>query len=266
MTRLVAGVAGNPIGHSLSPAIHRAWIAAAELDADYRPFEPADAADFDRLLDSGRAGELRGLNVSAPFKEQALVRADLASRTASACGSANLLLFEDGRLRADSTDGAGLVAALSEQAPDLRLPSCRAVVLGAGGAARAAVAALRDAGASVVVINRTRSRAEALAADLGAAVGGPEALVAADLVVNALSAAPDIDLTTLPPGAVLMDMTYRPLETAFLAAGRARGLAAVDGLAMLIGQARPSFEALFGVPPPPVDVRAVALAAMGAAA
>lgn len=89
MTRLLAGVAGNPIGHSLSPAIHRAWIAAAGLDADYRAFEPADAADFDRLLDAGRAGELRGLNVTAPFKEQALARADAASPTASACGSAN---------------------------------------------------------------------------------------------------------------------------------------------------------------------------------
>jgi shikimate dehydrogenase len=264
--RLVAGVAGNPIGHSLSPAIHRAWIAAAGLTADYRAFEPADAADFDRLLDVGRAGELRGLNVTAPFKEQALARADEASLTASACGSANLLLFEEGRLRADSTDGAGLVAALSEQAPDLRLPGCTAVVLGAGGAARAAVAALRDEGASVVVINRTRSRAEALAADLGATVGGSGALAQADLVVNALSATPDVDLAAVPAGAVLMDMSYRPLETAFLAAGRGRGLATVDGLAMLIGQARPSFEALFGVPPPPVDVRAVALAAMESAA
>ena len=266
MTRLVAGVAGNPIGHSLSPAIHRAWIAAAGLDADYRPFEPADAADFDRLLEAGRTGRLRGLNVTAPFKEQALARADVASPTAAACGSANLLLFEPGRLHADSTDGAGLVAALSEQAPDLRLAGCTVVVLGAGGAARAAAAALRQAGASVVVINRTRARAEALAADLGASVGGSEALADADLVVNALSAAPDIDLAALPAGAVLMDMTYRPLETAFLAAGRARGLTTVDGLAMLIGQARPSFEALFGVPPPRIDVRAVAVAAMGAPA
>lgn len=266
MTRLVAGVAGNPIGHSLSPAIHRAWIAAAGLDADYRPFEPVDAADFDQLLVAGRDGRLRGLNVTAPFKEQALARADVASPTASACGSANLLLFEDGRLRAESTDGAGLLAALSEQAPDLRLAGSTTVVLGAGGAARAAVAALRTADASVVVINRTRSRAEALAADLGATVGGPEALADAALVVNALSVAPEIDSAALPAGAVLMDMTYRPLETAFLAAGRARGLGTVDGLAMLIGQARPSFEALFGVSPPPVDVRAVALSALRAAA
>lgn len=264
MTRIVAGVAGNPIGHSLSPAIHHAWIAAADLDADYHAFEPADAAAFDRLLEDGRAGALRGLNVTAPFKEQALARADVVSPTASACGSANLLLFEDRRLRADSTDGAGLLAALSEQAPHLRLAGATAVVLGAGGAARAAVSALRDAGAAVTVINRTRSRAEALAAQLGATAGGAEALAGADLVVNALSVPPDIDLAALPAHAVLMDMTYRPLQTAFLAAGRARGLAPVDGLAMLIGQARPSFEALFGVASPPIDVRAVALAAMGA--
>ncbi|WP_374516687.1 shikimate dehydrogenase [Brevundimonas sp.] len=266
MTRLAAGVAGNPIGHSLSPVIHQAWIAAAGLDADYRPFEPADAAAFDRLLDTGRAGSLRGLNVTAPFKEQALARADEVAPTARGCGSANLLLFEDGRIRADSTDGAGLLAALSEQAPELNLHGGAAVVLGAGGAARAAVAALQGAGASVTVINRTRSRAEALATDLGALVGGPEALAGADLVVNALSVTPWIDHAALQARAVLMDMTYLPLQTDFLAAGRSRGLTTVDGLAMLIGQARPSFEALFGVLPPALDIRAVALAAMGATA
>jgi shikimate dehydrogenase len=260
--RLTAGVAGRPIGHSLSPTVHRAWIAAAGLDADYDAFEPEDPAAFDRLLEHGRAGELRGLNVTAPYKEQALVRSDEASETARRCGSANLLLFEAGRVRADSTDGAGLMAALAEQAPGLRLAGRPAIVLGAGGAARAAAAALVEAGARVGVLNRTRARAEALAAEIGAGVADVGALADAALVVNALSVPPTIDIAVLPPDAVLMDMTYRPLETAFLAAGRARGLIAVDGLAMLIGQARPSFAALFGVAPPPLDVRAVAIAAM----
>lgn len=110
-----AGVAGQPIAHSLSPLIHTTWITAAGLDADYRAFGPADAADFAALVADGRAGRLRGLNVTAPFKGQALALADEASPTAMTCGSANLLVFEGGRVRADSTDGAGLMAALAEQ-------------------------------------------------------------------------------------------------------------------------------------------------------
>jgi shikimate dehydrogenase len=130
---LVAGVAGQPIAHSLSPVIHGAWIEAAGLDAVYERFGPADEAGFAELVDQGRSGALRGLNVTAPFKEQALALADEVSETARACGSANLLVFEDGRVRADSTDGLGLMAALAEQAPDLDVRGRPAVVLGAGG-------------------------------------------------------------------------------------------------------------------------------------
>lgn len=258
-----AGVAGQPIAHSLSPLIHTAWIAAAGLDADYRAFAPVDAEGFAALVADGRAGRLHGLNVTAPFKEQALALADTTSETARICGSANLLLFPGGRVRADSTDGAGLMAALSDQAPRLNVQGRSVVVLGAGGAARAAVAALKAAGAEVGVLNRTRSRAEALVRDLGAGVVEAEALGEAVLVVNALSVPPDIDVSHLRDDAVLMDMTYRPLITPFLAQGRSRGLTTVDGLAMLIGQARPSFEALFGVAPPAVDVRSRALSVLG---
>lgn len=258
-----AGVAGRPIGHSLSPLIHGAWIAAAGLDAEFRAFEPADAAAFAALVAEGRTGRLRGLNVTAPFKEQALALADAVSETAHACGSANLLIFEGGQVRADSTDGVGLMAALAGQAPALDLRGQAVVVLGAGGAARAAVAALVASGARVGVLNRTRARAGILATDLGATVVEAEALGEAVLVVNALTVPPEISMSRLRDDAVLMDMTYRPLETPFLAAGRARGLATVDGLAMLIGQARPSFHALFGRDPPPADVRALALAALG---
>jgi shikimate dehydrogenase len=258
-----AGVAGQPIAHSLSPVIHGAWIAAAGLDADYIACGPADAAEFAALVAEGRAGRLRGLNITAPFKEQALALADEAGETARTCGSANLLLFEGGRVRADSTDGEGLIAALGEQAPTLDVRGRPVVVLGAGGAARAAVVALKDAGAEVGVLNRTRARAEDLAADLGAMVVEEGALDHGILIVNALSVPPDIDVSRLGGDAVLMDMTYRPLKTAFLAAGQARGLTTVDGLAMLIGQARPSFRALFGQDPPDIDVRTLALAALG---
>ncbi len=260
---LIAGVAGQPIAHSLSPLIHKAWIAAARLDADYRAFGPEDEAGFETLVAQGRTGGLRGLNVTAPFKAAALALADEASATARLCGSANLLVFEGGRMTADSTDGAGLMAALAEQAPDLDVAGRPVLILGAGGAARAAAAALKASGADVAVLNRTSERAERLAADLGVRVAGPETSAKAVLVVNALSVPPEIDMGGLRGDAVLMDMTYRPLLTPFLAAGRALGLTTVDGLAMLIGQARPSFRALFGIEPPGVDVRALALAALG---
>lgn len=258
MTR-IAGVAGRPIGHSLSPLIHGAWIAAAGLDARYEAFEPAVEADFGALTERVRSGELAGLNVTAPFKEAAFGLADAVSDTARRCGSANLLVGGEGGLRADSTDGRGLLAALAEQAPALDLAGAPVVVLGAGGAARAAAAALADVGARVAVVNRSRDRAETLAADLGVAVAGSEAVEGARLIVNALSVQPELDMAVLRTDVVLMDMSYRPVLTPFLAAGQARGLTAVDGLAMLIGQARPSFEAFFGVSPPTVDVRRLAL-------
>lgn len=260
MTR-IAGVAGRPIGQSLSPLIHGAWIAAAGLDARYEAFEPVDEAAFAVLSERVRSGELAGVNVTAPFKERAFALADAVSETARRCGSANLLVRRDGGLWADSTDGRGLLAALAEQAPGLDPAGAAVVVLGAGGAARAAVAALTESGARVTVVNRGRDRAEALATDLGAMVGGAEAVRDARLIVNALSVQPTLHMTDLRFDAVLMDMAYRPVETPFLAAGQARGLTVVDGLAMLIGQARPSFEAIFGVSPPPVDVRALALEA-----
>ncbi|GAA0641357.1 shikimate dehydrogenase family protein [Brevundimonas lenta] len=261
-----AGVTGQPIAHSLSPVIHGAWIAAAGLDARYDALAPDGAIGFQALVAQGRRGALRGLNVTAPFKEQALSLADQAGSTARACGSANLLVFEEGSVLAYSTDGEGLLSALAEQAPGLDLRSRPVVVLGAGGAARAAAHALKAAGADVGVLNRTLARAHGLAEDLGVRAADADALPEAALVVNALSVRPEIDLSLLRSDAVLMDMTYRPLMTDFLLAGRARGLVIVDGLAMLIGQARPSFRAFFGIEPPAIDIRAVALAAMEAVA
>lgn len=261
-----AGVVGRPIGHSLSPVIHNAWIAALELEARYERFEPADEAAFADLVAAVRAENLAGLNVTSPFKDAAVALADRASATATATGGANLLTLADGVVLADSTDGFGLLAALAEQAPDLRLAGARVVVLGAGGAARAAAWALKTAGATVGLLNRTPERAQSAAVALGVAVADPADLETAALVVNALSVPPSLDVGRLGPDAVLMDMTYRPLITPFLEQGQARGLRVVDGLAMLIGQARPSFRALFGTEPPAgVDVRVLCLQAMGAA-
>ncbi|MNS11289.1 Shikimate dehydrogenase [compost metagenome] len=262
---LLAGIAGQPVAHSLSPVIHNAWLQAGDIDGAYMPFAPKDAAGFDALVAAGRAGLILGLNVTAPFKEQAFALADEASKAAQATGSANILVFEAGRVRADSSDGVGVLYALAEQAPDLELKDAVVVMLGAGGAARAGAGALIEAGAQIRILNRSRDRAEALAADLGPAVSVADAaaLAEADLVINALSVQPTIDLSVLKPAAVVMDMTYKPVVTPFLAAARARGLTTVDGLAMLIGQATPSFTALFRRPPPPLDLRALLLAHLG---
>ena len=262
-----AGVAGWPIAHSLSPVIHGAWIRAAGLDAAYTAFGPETEAQFRDLVGQVRQGAVRGLNVTAPWKEIALGLADTVSDTARACGSANLLWHDAGVLRADSTDGHGLMAALTEQATALEGTGRVAVVLGAGGAARAAVHALGQTFSDVRVLNRTAARGEALIAAVQphcpARLTLGDAAADAALVVNALSVPPELDLTTLAPDAVLMDMTYRPLMTGFLRAGAERGHTVVDGLAMLIGQARPSFATLFDVRPPDVDVRAEALRVLG---
>lgn len=266
---VVGGVAGQPVAHSLSPVINNAWLAAAGMDAAYVPFAPADAAGFEALIAAGRAGLVAGFNVTAPFKEQAFAAADTVSDTARATGSANILTFAGGRVHADSSDGAGVLYALSQQAPGLSLQGAIVVLLGAGGAARAGAGALVAAGAQVRILNRSHDRAEALASDLGPSVRAVEAQGAfegAALVINALSVSPDIDLARLEAGTVIMDMTYRPVVTPFLAAGRARGLTTVDGLDMLIGQAGPSFEAIFGRAPPPLDLRALLLAHPGVAA
>ncbi|KJV41382.1 shikimate dehydrogenase [Brevundimonas sp. KM4] len=263
---MVAGIAGNPVAHSLSPVIHNAWMAAGGIDGAYVPFAPADAAGFEALVAAGRAGLIMGLNVTAPFKEQAFALADQATVAARLTSSANILQFENGRVLADSSDGIGLMRGLREQAPDLDVAGRPVVMLGAGGAARAGSGALVEAGAEVRIVNRSPERAEALAADLGPSVRVMTAEAAFDgaaLVINALSVAPSIDFDRIASGTVVMDMTYKPLATPFLTAARKRGLPTVDGLAMLIGQAAPSFEALFRRPPPPLDLRALLMTYLG---
>ena len=271
----VAGVVGAPVRQSLSPLIHNTWIAAAGLDAVYAPFSPAPGR-FEAFVEGLRGGGLCGLNVTLPFKEAALAIADRADAAAQACGAANLLLFDaDGGIEARNTDGLGLLHAFAEQAPEWRPRGARVVVLGAGGAARAAVAALCSKGAEVNVVNRTHARAVALVEALG--VGRavetsrlPDLIGDATAIVNATAAGLegagelDVSLSRAKAGAVVMDMIYKPLRTPLLARAAACDLTAVDGLAMLIGQARPSFKALFGVEPPAhVDVRAIALSALG---
>ncbi|THD63748.1 shikimate dehydrogenase [Phenylobacterium sp.] len=272
----VAGVAGRPVAHSLSPILHNAWLEAAGIDGVYVALEVGEDG-FAAFVEGLRRTSWAGVNVTLPFKEAALTVADEAHPRAQRARAANLLVFGDGgRVRADNTDGLGLATAFAEQAPQFDARSGPVVVLGAGGAARGAVAALQDAGCrDVRIVNRTLARAEALAADLGggaAAWGDAEtALQSAVAVINATSAGVadgltlDAPLAATPAGCVVMDMVYMPLVTPFLALAKALGRPTVDGLAMLIGQARPSFEAFYGQPPPAnLDVRALALKALGA--
>jgi shikimate dehydrogenase len=274
---VVAGVCGRPIRHSMSPVIHNAWIAAAGLDAAYVPFAPVEDG-FEAFVDGLRGGAVRGLNVTIPFKEQALACADRRSDLARMAGAANLLIFEaDGTITADNTDGPGLLDAIEAQSPGFDPAAAPAVILGAGGAARGAAAAISLAGAPhVYVVNRTVARAEALAASIGHGVVAAsedqlDALLSrAGLVINATSlglgggTGPAARLELTPAGAVVVDMVYKPLRTEFLRRAEAAGRRTVDGLEMLLRQAVPSFEAFFGVAPPAgVDVRALALAQLG---
>lgn len=269
----VAGVVGAPISRSLSPLLHNAWIAAAGLNAVYVAF-PVEPARFAAFVEGMRGGAILGLNVTAPFKTDALCLADEAAGEAVRCGSANLLRFEPaGGVCADSTDGQGLLAAIRDQAPSCILAAGPTVILGTGGAARAAAAAVLDGGAPAVrLLGRSPEAAFRTAAGLGAAVIGgslsdAETLVrGAALLVNA-TAAGAIDgrfaaaiTAGLGSEAVVMDMIYHPLATPLLQVAASRGLATVDGLAMLIGQAAPSFNLFFGQAPPLLDVRALALA------
>lgn len=257
----LAGVLGWPVAHSRSPRLHGHWLQHYGIDGAYVPlpvrperFEAAVRA----LLDLG----FRGANVTIPHKEAALALCDAVTPLARRIGSVNTLVFRDGRIEGDSSDGFGFLENLRQEAPDWRAGAGPAVVLGAGGAARAVIAALLDAGAPAVrLLNRTRTRAEALAEALGGVVevldwGAWEpALGGAGLLVNTtslgMSGQPplEIELAALPPRTLVNDIVYVPLETPLLAVARARGNPVVDGLGMLLHQARPGFEAWFGLLP-----------------
>ena len=256
------GVAGWPVAHSRSPAMHNAALAAAGL-ASWRylklPLPPARFAETVRALP---AAGFRGVNVTLPHKEAALALAAEATDVAAAVGAANTLTFgAGGAIHADNTDVPGLLEALPVDPAGQR-----ALVLGAGGAARAAVFALLRAGAAdVMVWNRTRERAERLVAELGGrAVDAPERAV---LVVNCTSVglggeespfkSLPLDADTLDVGSCVVDMVYKPGGTALLAEARRRGATVVSGLEILIAQGAASFERWTGTIAPRATMREV---------
>ncbi len=273
-TRL-AGVVGQPIAHSLSPILHNAWLKASGLDGVYAPFGIAEPR-FEAFIDGLRAGSIRGLNITLPFKIRALAVADEISHRARLAQAANVLVFaEDGRISADNTDGAGLIWAFASQTPGFDPQAGPVAIIGAGGGAQGAAAAFLEAGCPKVrLFNRTLEKAKRVAESLGE---GVEAWSLADAdqglqdviaVINATSAGLlggglALPLEATPVDAVIMDMTYKPLITPFLTQALGLGRRTVDGLEMLIGQARPSFAAFFGRDPPDeVDVRHLALNAL----
>ncbi len=258
-TRL-AGVIGWPIAHSRSPRLHGHWLAHYKIEGAYVPLA-VRPENLEAAVEGLVALGFRGANVTLPHKEQVLRLCDQVTPRARRIGAVNTLVVKDGCVEGDNTVGFGFLANLKEANPGWR-PAGPAVVLGAGGAARAILVALLEAEvAEIRLLNRTRTRAEALADELGGTIrvmdwgDWTDALAEASLLVNTtslgMSGQPplEIDLSPLPASALVNDIVYVPIETALLAAARARGNAVVDGLGMLLHQARPGFEAWFGVSP-----------------
>lgn len=268
----VAGVIGDPVGHSLSPVIHNAAFRALELDWVYLAFPVPAGAGADAVAAMRTLG-LDGLNVTMPHKADVIAGVDRLSPTAEALGSVNTIHRLAGELVGESTDGAGFVDALVRD-EGFDPTDRRVVVFGAGGAARAVIHALAQAGAAdIAVVNRTATKADqAMALAPSVARRGTEGDVDdADLVVNATSVgmagtaeadAVLLDTARLRPGQVVADLVYHPIRTPLLAAARERGAVAVTGLGMLIHQAAHGFRLWTGEDPPLEVMSAAALGAL----
>lgn len=257
-----AFVTGYPVRHSRSPLIHGYWLKQLDLAGSYRAHEVAaeDFTAFIASLKDGTSGFVGG-NVTIPHKEAAFKLADRPDELSEELGASNTLWLEGGLLHATNTDGRGFTANLDERHPGWDR-SDRAVILGAGGASRAVIQAVRDRGFKEIhVVNRTVERAQELADRFGervhahpmAALG--ETMRGAGLFINTTSlgmdgeAAPRIDFSPLARQAVVTDIVYVPLKTPLLAQAEEQGFATVDGLGMLLHQAVPGFEKWFGKRP-----------------
>lgn len=270
----LAGVIGDPVAHSLSPRLHGHWLRRYGLRGHYIPLHVTHntiEAVLRILPDMGFVG----VNITIPHKEYVLQLATQVTDRAALIGAANTLTFlGNGQIQADNTDGMGFIANIRQTLPGWTASGGPALVLGAGGAAKAIVSALINDGApKVIVVNRTRMRADALRDQFGARVETQDWTRVADLVadaaliVNTTSLGMEgqsplsIDLSRLSPPTVVTDIVYKPLETGLLATARAMGCETVDGLGMLLHQAVPGFERWFGhTPTVDEDLRAAVLA------
>lgn len=260
------GLVGYPLGHSFSPRLHAAALRAAGLDGGYilYPVQPGEAGEaaLSGLVEDVRAGRLDGLNVTIPHKQRVMVRVDLLSEAARAVGAVNTLVRQAGAVRGENTDVAGFLADLAQL---WNLREGKALILGAGGAGRAAAYALASQGWQVKIISRRRQMAEKAASELALAGVMSGQLCAgelrgseADLVVNATPAGMSPDLTgcpwpdeiPLPHGSAVYDMVYNPVETVLVKRAKAAGLRSANGLGMLAAQAALSFSLWTGCAAP----------------
>lgn len=262
----IAGIFGWPVAHSRSPLLHGYWLDHYGIDGAYVPLAVAPE-NFPHALKTLPHLGFVGANVTIPHKEAALEAVDEADSLARRIGAVNTVrVRDDGSLHGSNTDAYGFVENLRQFVPDWSAKRGPAVVIGAGGAARAIAFALVDEGAPEVrIVNRTTARAEALAIELGPAsrvwawVGRADALSEAALLVNTTKlgmqgeAKLDLPLDALPQDAIVTDAVYVPLETDLLRDAAERGNRVVDGLGMLLHQARPGFAAWFGVEPEVTD-------------
>lgn len=258
----LAGVIGSPISHSRSPRLHRHWLTTYGVPGYYIPMEVASENLEPVLRTLPKAGFV-GVNVTIPHKEKVMEIADQITDSAAIIGAANTLSFRpDGSITADNTDGYGFIENLRHGAPNWDPKAGPAVVFGAGGAARAVVSALSDAGVpEIILTNRTRVRADKLKTDFGQRITVVDWVQAgnvvedAAVVVNTTSLGmvgkPDlrVPLDGLRKGTVVTDLVYTPLKTHLLQIAEEAGCVTVDGLGMLLYQAVPGFERWFGLRP-----------------
>jgi shikimate dehydrogenase len=259
---ILAGVIGFPIGHSRSPIMHSHWLKKYGIHGHYIPIS-LPAPDFVAGIRSLPRLGFRGVNITIPHKVSMLGLADSVTDRAALIGAINTVTFkDDGSIRGDNTDGYGFIENMRQNAPNWDPGSGPALVLGAGGAARAIISALLSAGVTELrLANRTRQRAELLADQFGAKVHVVDWLRASDAVDGAttivnttslgMQGQPDlmINLSAAPKTAVVTDLVYTPLNTPFLETAAALGLHTVDGLGMLLHQGVPGFELWFGTRP-----------------
>ncbi len=258
----LAGVIGSPIAHSRSPRLHRHWLNTYGIRGHYIPMD-VSRDDLEKVIRTLPSMGFVGVNITIPHKEAVMGIADQITDRATLIGAINTLIFrKDGKIHADNTDGYGFLENLRSGAPDWNPTSGPAVVLGAGGAARAVIASLTGAGVpEILLTNRTRARAENLQAEFGQRVRVVNWVQAgnimedAALVVNTTSLGmigkPEmrVPLDGLREGIVVTDLVYTPLKTHFLQMAEAAGCVTVDGLGMLLHQAVPGFERWFGTRP-----------------
>lgn len=256
-----AFVIGHPIAHSRSPLIHGQWLADYAIDGRYDAIDVAPA-HLPAFFEGLRGGEYAGGNVTIPHKEGVFALCDSVDPLARTIGAVNTLIVTDGRVHGTNTDFLGFLGNLDAGAPGWADGLEHAIVLGAGGAARAILVALQHRGINrITLLNRTPATAAKMAAEIGGSIkaGGLEdfgaAAPSAGLVINTSSVGlhgtrfDSLDLGLLPSNALVTDIVYSPLETPLLADAKALGLRTVDGLGMLLHQAVPGFEAWFGVRP-----------------